>query len=226
MAHITETFALCARPNGFYAWDPTNGGGFTLNPRKKKFRLRLHGTSLGKRLGDDEIAFPTEAEAWGFAQSRYPGFLPHLLQQSSLSQRALGMRAQLFLALGEAGAQAKIRAVEEELLMIHRHALAALSVLVLDEAPLKIKPENKTNFIGWQRVDQEILGPVTKDPLELGVCFLPSPVQAKTWSVQFALNTTNDEMLEWLQLGHDRMTESLALEDIRVKDVLSGIRTI
>lgn len=229
MAHITDTFALCARPNGFFAWDPTSGGSFTLTPRKKKFWIRLNGVGephAGRRLGSDELAFPTEEAAWGYAQSRYPGFVPHMLSQKVLSHRALAKRAQLFLSLGESAVQAKIRAVDEEILLIRRHALAALSVVVVDDAPINVKPENKTNFIGWLRVDHEVLSPVTSDPLELGVCFLPSPVQDKTWAVQFALNTTNDEMLEWLQLGHDRMTESLALEGIRVKDVLSGIRTI
>lgn len=229
MAHLTDTFALCARPNGVYAWDPTNGGGFTLTPRKKKFCIRLHGVgepNVGRRLGADEIAFPTEEAAWGYAQSRYPGFVPHLLQHGSLSSRALATRAQLFLTLGETAVQARISAVDEEIFLIHRHALAALSVTVLDEVAPKIARENKANFIGWLRVDQEVLGPVTKGPMELGVCFLPSPIQDKTWSVQFALNTTNDEMLEWLQLGHDRLTERLALEGIRIKDVLSGIRTI
>lgn len=225
MTPIADTFALCVYPNDAYTGDNSTHRGFTMKVRKKKYWLQDHNDSLALNFGVAK-PFSNETDAWRHVKSNCPNFEQYMLQHASLSQRALVARAQLFLRLGEAAAQEKIQAVEEEILLILRHAMAGLSVVPVDDAGPNLTRERRNAFISWLRVTQQVRESTRPEPMWLGVCLLPSPIQDKTWTVQFDVNTQNNEMLEWLQRSHDRMTESLALEGIRVKDVLSGIRTI
>jgi hypothetical protein len=214
---ITDSFALNVTPTYLSEYDPVlkecvywswNG--------KKKIRVA---NGSGFTSGAE---FDTELEAWRYALGSYPSLLHKLADSPMITYRAAARRAELLLSLGQAGFDARVTTMHEQVIDLYWEAMNAMRATRTTRTPPKVLRVSTSKAVSWLEVRAKAETPMHREPVLFGVRCLPSPVEDNTWSIRLRMPSESNRAVLEAHQCFDVLVARLRDRGILVRDVQHG----
>ncbi|WP_434716045.1 hypothetical protein [Paraburkholderia sp. A3RO-2L] len=215
MFDMNEAFALNLYPMYFsfsdtvlkkeLSWSAERGGKYQLG--------------FGDRI---YTRFDSEYAAWDAAVKHIPGLLDKLQASERLTYRGFALRAEMMLKLGIDRFADMKKSVDEEVLRIYEVALEVLDARKLTKAAPRVARVSPAKSISWLDVRARIQTAFHPEAVLACVRCLPSPLEARTWSVRLRIPATSDLAIRETQRCFEELVSRLGYLGITVKDVQNG----